>query len=154
MSRSAPSFTVGRSSTVVWLVSSIVGVGFGIWISWAVQRWWLMIPASAVVVGMLRWWLCRQVMTPSHHSSLAVHILSWVSLAIPIVSFGIYYSSRQHSTEQLIPVQLVAVAMALVSLGTLRGWRSFDVLISGVIAIPLALTVAYHLVFANMRIWR
>ncbi len=91
---------------------------------------------------------------PSHHSSLLVRLLSWASLCIPIASLGIYYCSPPHSTEQLIPIQLVAFAFALVSLGTLRGWRSFDVLITAGLAIPLALTVAYQLIFANMRIWQ
>lgn len=154
MSRSAPSIPLARRSTSVWFVSSVVGCGFGIWISWVVQRWWLALPASFAAVGMLRWWLIRQVIAPLHHSSLLVRLLSWASFFIPIVSLCIYDCSPPHSTEQLIPIQLVAVAFALGSFGTLRGWRSFDVLVTAGIAVPLALTVAYHLIFANMRIWR
>ena len=154
LNSSARSFTIAHASTVVWLVSSVVGVCFGIWISWAVQRRWLVIPASGIMVGVLRWWLSRQVCATSHRSSLPVRLLSWACLCIPIVSLGIHYCSPPYSTEQLIPVQLVAVALALVCLGTLSGWRSFDVLITAGLAIPLALTVGYHLILANMRIWR
>lgn len=92
MHRSAQGITFARLSTTVWLLSSVVGIGFGIWISWAVQSWWLIIPASAAALGILRWWLRRLVMRPPQMNTsirrLIQAIVAPLLIFVPIVCLG------------------------------------------------------------------